>query len=177
MEMNERNYYLKTDGTRCDIPKKELQQKCLYSNNTFNREGYLKVLKVLGYEHDEVLLDKSFNGSCFELGRYLQLINIVKGNKEDEKISLTEKAIQTLKVDIDLLLDKSKASLDNNNFSNYKMLINNLKDTIELLNTLEHPKTENVQNYTVNIPDLEEIAKYTSKKIVDNLRTSGMGRY
>ena len=97
--------------------------------------------------------------------------------KENEKLSLTEKAIQALKVDIDSLLDKLKVSLDNNNFSNYKMLINNLKDTIELMNILEHPEKENIQNYTVNVPNLEEIAKYTSKKIADSLKASGMGGY
>ena len=175
MEMNERNYYLKTDGTRCDIPKRELQQKCLYPNNIFNKEGYLKVLKVLGCEHDEILLEKSFNGSCFELGRYLQLMNVIKGDNGNEKLSLTEKAIQALKIDIDSLLDKLKVSLDNNNFPNYKMLINNLKDTIELMKTLERPEKENIQNYTVNISNLEEIANFTLKKITDGLKTRGMG--
>ena len=105
--------------------------------------------------------------------------NVELDNKKtnEQKPSLTEKAVQALKADIDSLLDKLKVSLDNNNFPNYKMLINNLKDTIELLNTLEHPKTENVQNYTVNIPDLEEIAKYTSKNIADSLRMNGTGIY
>ena len=137
MEMNEKNYYLKMDGTRCDIPKKELQQKCLYPNNTFNKEGYLRVLKVLGYEHDEVLLEKSFNGSCFELGRYLQLMNVIKWDKEKEKLSLTEKVVKALDEDINSLLDKLKASLDNNDFSGYKMFINNLKDTVNLKQSLD----------------------------------------
>ena len=135
--MEQKTYYSKLNGEMCDIPKKELQQRCLNLNNSFNKEGYLKVLAVLGYEHDEVLLEKSFNGSYFELGRYLQLMNVIKWDKEKEKISLTEKVVKALDKDIDSLLDKLKASLDNNNFSNYKMFINNLKDTVNLKQSLD----------------------------------------
>ena len=135
--MEQKTYYSKLNGEMCDIPKKELQQRCLNLNNSFNKEGYLKVLAILGYEHDEVLLEKSFNGSYFELGRYLQLMNVIKWDKEKEKLSLTEKVVKALDEDIDLLISKLHASLSNNDFSGYKMLVNNLTNTVGLKQSLD----------------------------------------
>ena len=135
--MEQKTYYVKLNGEMCDISKKELQQRCLCSNNTFNKEGYLKVLAILGYEHDEVLLGKSFNGSYFELGRYLQLMNVIKGKEDEKKITLTEKVVKALDEDIDSLLGKLQSSIKGDAFSNYKMFINNLKDTVELKQSLD----------------------------------------
>ena len=151
------------------------------ANNLRKEYGYEKIYGQYSIELrglKDLVIDEGVDfGNSTDI---VQEENIITGftNKKAsiiEKPSLKEKAIQTLKVDIDSLLDKLKVSLDNNNFSNYKMLINNLKDTIELMNTLEHPEKDNVQNYTVNVSNLEEIANFTLKKITDGLRINGMG--
>ena len=155
-----------------DFVANSLQKEYNYENIYRQDDIKLRTMKKLVIDEGVTLYGNSID--------MIQEKNIITGftnmvTISVEEISLREKAIQALKIDIDSLLNKLKVSLDNNNFSNYKMLINNLKDTIELMNTLEHPEKTNVQNYTMNIPNLEEIAMYTSKKITDNLRISGMG--
>lgn len=57
--------------------------------------------------------------------------------EEDKKISLNEKVVKALEEDIESLLSKLKGCMDGNDFSNYKMLINNLKDTVNLKQSLD----------------------------------------
>ena len=83
--MNERDYYLKSDGLRyLDKTKQELNKMCFYSNGEFNVNGLLEVLEILNYEYDPELVKYSYEKE-FKLGKYLRVINVPRKANIDIK--------------------------------------------------------------------------------------------
>lgn len=85
----------------------------------------------------------------------------------DENIQ--DKVIKSLNNDTEIILNKLQKSLDNGNDSNYKMLINNLRETIGLIKNLEGLNNNpiNISNVNVSsdctdfIKQLEQLTKTT----------------
>jgi hypothetical protein len=103
----------------------------------------------------KVLVDEGVNISkltkdyyCEILTGYIHDKKLILNNNQKE-LTFTEKAIKTLKEEARILDNARDKSLNNGNFSDYKLLIDNYKKVINLIQELEEEK--NPINYTMNI--------------------------
>ena len=119
-----------------------------YNVVVFHEAEAQKLRKEYNYENIYGQMNRELEGKIklvidesVTLGGYIKEKNVITGftnlNVDKVEESLTEKVVKALDEDTDSLLGKLKASLDNNNFSNYKMFINNLKDTVNLKQSLD----------------------------------------
>ena len=179
--MTERDYYLKSNGERCDVLKKELQQMCLNEDKSFNKEGYLKVLQILGYRHNMNVLEKSFNGDNFILGTYLQNMNLIKERefRIDRIIS-----IETMKN------EKYAISFRDNKIESFNIIPNDysIEEFMDLLVKTSDNHTqylfdinsygifvdnylENKRIYNIDVPESKDIEpnilQYSKDRIID----------
>lgn len=158
---------------------KEFNYKEIYSVDyievTLN-DVWIKQLK--GFVVDECVKD---------VRKLASKINIITGFITDRdfynnKTYSDNETIEQLDINKSKLLQKINKSQDNNNQSDYKMLINNLLKTIEVRDTLKNPnKDATINNQyhfdTVNLPNvvnaddlIKELGNFGSKQFSMNYK-------
>lgn len=170
-----------TSTIALEFRKKYNYEKIYGQNDTIIRDKEVVIDELVDIQKLKNEYDcKIITGYIIYQDEIKYILDKSKNNLKETEINLDldDEIIQSLKKDIKSLLSKLETSLNNSNDSNYKMLINNLRETVALKNELEQKDKSNIQNYTVNIPNMNEIADYTiekiSKEMINKIKESGI---
>lgn len=132
--------------------KERYNYKYIYSSHHYR--------KAMSEKLRGFLLDDMAYSNLDKLIRYF---NILTGyiDKEDyfasKEIYSDKKTVKELDINISDLINKINNARINNNYSDYKMLLNNLVKTIEAKNFILHPDNGSNNQYTINKIELPNV--------------------